>query len=149
MVDRDEGKYTGPNLSVPTRSSPYPTQRLSSPIDLVRTAEQIERASQSLARQTDAQLRLIHEQIRFLQEQARKILERANDDLALHHATCSFRKLPGNTYHLYRKGDESFFSMLSPDDFGGSPNHEFVGSYRLEADDRWTQTVDANGNATD
>jgi hypothetical protein len=31
-----------------------------------------------------------------------------------------------------------YFSMLSPADWGGAPPHAFEGSYRLEADMRWT-----------
>ncbi|MFW6202006.1 MAG: DUF2452 domain-containing protein, partial [Gemmatimonadota bacterium] len=44
-------------------------------------------------------------------------------------------------YHLYRKDDDTlYFSMLSPDDWGGEPPHAHEGSYRLGADMSWTST---------
>lgn len=132
-------KYQGPNVTLPERASPYPTTRNTSAISLVDTVREIERAGASLAHQTDAQLRLIAEQIRWLQEKARRVVEQAEQNLLLHRARCSFRKLAGNTYHLYRTGDATFFSLLSPDDYGGNPPHEFVGSFRLEPDDTWTR----------
>jgi hypothetical protein len=33
--------------------------------------------------------------------------------------------------------------MLSPQDWRGSPPHEFLGSYRLEQDWSWTRAQDA------
>lgn len=137
--DRATIKYQGPSLAAPNRASPYPLARGSSPITLVDTAREIERASESIAHQTNAQLRLIAEQIRWLQEQARRIVEHAEDNLSLHRARCAFRKAAGNTYHLYRQGEETFLSLLSPADFGGDPPHDFLGSFRLEADDTWTR----------
>ena len=42
-------------------------------------------------------------------------------------------------YHLYeRENGTLYFSMLSPDDWGGEAPHTFRGSYRLEADMSWT-----------
>lgn len=140
MSDGDGShKYQGPNLTLPERASPYPTARGNSAITLVDTAREIERAGESLAHQTNAQLRLIAEQIRWLQEQAQRIVHEAERNLELHRARCSFRRVPGNTYHLYRSENGTFFSLLSPADYGGAPPHEFLGSYRLEPDDTWTE----------
>lgn len=131
-------KYTGQNLDLPAHSLPYPTSRLSASISLVDTAREIERAHESIARQTHAQLKLIAEQIRYLQAQAQRIVSDAEANLELHRARCSFRRVPGHAYHLYEKDDGRFFSLLSPNDYGGSPPHRYLGSYRLEADDSWT-----------
>jgi hypothetical protein len=111
---------------------------------LVQVAEQIESASESIAHQTTAQLRLIADQIQHLQEQARGLLQKARIDVALHQARCNFQKVPGKTYHLYqRSSGETLLSLLSPGDYGGHPPHTHLGSYRLEADQSWTdvQTI--------
>lgn len=133
-------RYSGPNLSVAPHSSPYPTRRLDPAIALVDTAAQIAAASTQIAHQTHAQLDLIHQQIQYLQAQARSILDKAARDVALHQAECRFTRVVGQKYHLYRRPDQTtFFSMLSPDDYGGAPPHEFLGSYWLEADRSWTE----------
>jgi hypothetical protein len=142
VTDDNTKKYSGPNLAVPPRLSPYPTSRLARATTLVDHAREIERAGASLAHQTNAQLRLIAEQIRFLQEQARRIVEQADVHLKLHRIPCSFRRLPGNVYHVYQKEDGPAFSLLSPDDYGGEPPHPYAGSYRLEDDDSWTRMDD-------
>ncbi len=132
-------RYSGPNHDGHSRDCPYPTSRLAPSVNLVQVAEQIEKASESIAHQTTAQLRLIAEQIRHLQDQARGLLDKARIDVALHQAKCSFQKKAGTTYHLYARADgESFLSMLSPSDHGGCPPHEYLGSYRLEPDQTWT-----------
>src|SRR5690606_6337027 len=80
------------------------------------------------------------DQIQALQEQARRILEDTRKDLDLHRARCSFVRRPGQTYHLYRRGDgELWFSMIGPDEWRGGGTSEFVGSYRLELDQSWTR----------
>lgn len=133
-------KYSGPNLSVAPHSSPYPTRRLDPAISLVDTAAQIAAASAQVAHQTHAQLDLIHQQIQQLQARAHAILEKAARDVALHQAECRFTRIVGQRYHLYRRPDQTtFFSMLSPEDYGGSPPHEFLGSYWLEADRSWSE----------
>lgn len=133
-------RYTGPNVQVAPHSSPYPTRRLDPAISLVDTAAQIAQASNQIAHQTHAQLTLIHQQIQELQAQAREILDKAARDVELHRAECRFTRVPGQRYHLYRRPDGvAFFSMLSPEDYGGSPPHTFVGSYWLEADRTWTE----------
>jgi hypothetical protein len=134
-------KYSGPNVTLPERASPYPVTRQARPITLVDHAREIERASASLAHQTNAQLRFIAEQIRWLQEQARRIVEEAAAHLDLHRTPCPFQRLQGHTYHLYRKHGAVFFSMLSPEDYGGHPPHEYLGSHRLEEDDSWTDVT--------
>jgi alkylation response protein AidB-like acyl-CoA dehydrogenase len=88
---------------------------------------------------TGAKLRVIADQIRSLQAEAQKILQEARDKRALTRAQCGFQRIPGHTDHLYRKADEStLFSMLAPDDWGGQPPYDFLGSYRLEGDYSWS-----------
>jgi hypothetical protein len=119
----------------PNRSLPYGTSRLAPRIDLVDMASEIERADSSLGIAVGARLETIRDQIRLLQKEAQEILEQAKLSAKLHRALCNFRKVPGKTYHLYgTEGTTYYFSMLSPDDWNGSPPHPFEGSYRLEAD---------------
>jgi hypothetical protein len=99
----------------------------------------VAQAETLLGVRTGAKLRVIADQIQALQNQARQILAEAREEQALTRAQCAFRRIPGKTYHLYRKADgTTFFSMLSPQDWRGEPPHEFSGSYRLGLDRSWT-----------
>lgn len=125
------------------RSSPYPVSRLAPAFQAPALAEEIERAESMLSARTSAKLRVIADQIKALQAEARKALDEARDEHALTHADCAFKRLPGKIYHLYRKPDgRRYFSMLSPEDWRGSPPHPYLASYRLEADYSWTALED-------
>ena len=140
-TDKKDLKRPDPIHRGDARSSPYPTSRLAPAFDLVELASELEQADRLLTGKTNAQLELIADQIRTLQQQAREILEKANEDMHLHKARCSFRKIPGRTYHLYEDTHGNLlFSMLSPGEWGEKPPHRFVASYRLEADMAWTKT---------
>ena len=131
-------KHDGDKHAGPGRSSPYGISRLAPAIELVDVAREIETADRLVGSVVGGKLEILAKQIRALQEQAREILDDARRDLDLHRARCNFQRRPGQTYHLYRKANgELYFSMLSPVEWG-EPPHEFVGSYRLEADLSWT-----------
>lgn len=120
-------------------SSPYPVSRLAPSFDTGELAAEVAKAESMLSARTGAKLRVIADQIRQLQEEARKVLSDAREEQALTHADCAFKRIPGRTYHLYRRANgRAFFSMLSPEDWGGRSPHEFLGSYRLEVDYSWT-----------
>jgi hypothetical protein len=92
-----------------------------------------------LSARTGAKLRVIADQIKLLQQEARKVLADAKEEQTLTRARCSFKRIPGRTYHLYRKmAGEPFFSMLAPAEWGGEVPYTFLGSYRLETDYSWT-----------
>ena len=121
------------------RSSPYPVSRLAPAFRTTDLAAEVAQAESMLSARTGAKLRVIADQIEALQAQARRILNEAREEQALTRAQCSFKRIPGHCYHLYRKPDGTrFFSMLSPADWRGEPPHPFLGSYRLEADCSWT-----------
>ena len=106
-------------------------------------AQEIQAADNALAAVAGAELELIAEQIRALRARAQEVLERTRHDAALHRARCRFRKQPGRVYHLYREpSGELYFSLLSPEDWRGSPPHAFEGSYRLELDSSWTAVAE-------
>ncbi|MBL9027615.1 MAG: DUF2452 domain-containing protein [Myxococcales bacterium] len=122
------------------RAATYPVSRLGARIELLDVAREIQDADRMLGAVVGGQLDVIAEQIRSLQEKARSILERAREAGELHRAVCQFKKRPGAVYHLYRRtSGERYFSMLSPDEWGGSPPHPFEGSFRLEVDMSWTR----------
>ena len=132
-------KYRGKRHQGPAHAAPYPVSRLGAPVDLVEVAHEIEAADQMLKGVVGSKLEAIARQIRSLQAEAAATLEAAQRDAQLHRARCAFRKTPGRIYHLYeRSGQQPYFSMLSPDEWGGDPPHAYLGSYRLEADMRWT-----------
>ncbi|MFO0619389.1 MAG: DUF2452 domain-containing protein [Polyangiaceae bacterium] len=128
-------RHEGPNHEGLERASPYPVSRLAPVIDLVDVAREIQAADAILSVKMTAELSIIAEQIRALQERARAALAAAEESARLHRATCSFKKRPGHVYHLYRKTSGGlYFSMLSPEEWGGRCPDAFEGSYRLEID---------------
>lgn len=133
---RYDGKQTHRGAD---HAAPYPVSRLAPTIELVDLAQEIAKADSMLSNVATGKLRTIAEQVRALQNQAREVLESVQRDQELHRAQCNFKRQPGKIYHLYRKPDATtYFSMLSPNDWGGTPPHAFVASYRLEADMSWT-----------
>lgn len=140
MADQDElKKYNGPAFSGEEHGSPYPVSRLAPQMGLVDLARQLEQADKLINTRVNAKLQVIATQIKNLQDEARRVMEQANQDQVLHQAQCHFKRIPGNIYHLYENEQGlSYFSMLSPRDWGGSSPHDFRGSFRLENDMSWT-----------
>jgi hypothetical protein len=123
----------------PSAASRFPLSRMSAPHDLVDVAREIQSADAMLSAVVGGKLEAIARQIRTLQLEARHTLELARVHAELHRAACSFKKRPGQVYHLYRREDgEPYFSLLSVADWGGQPPHAYAGSYRLEADMQFT-----------
>lgn len=131
-------------------ASPYPLSRLSANFDLVDIAREIEQADHMINTTSHAKLRLIADQMLRLKEQARTILQDTRQNQALHRADCQFRKIPGKTYHLYRRKNAGlYFSMLSPDDWKQQPTDKFEGSYTLQADMSWKAVDDTEDEMKD
>lgn len=113
----------------------YPSSRLDPPITLVDRAREIELADSTLQSHVSGKLELIVRQIRALKAEAQDILARAERDRDLHRIRCNFEKKPGQAIHLYQRPDgERYFSLLSLADWRGAPPHEFLGSFKLNAD---------------
>lgn len=139
MVNEEQSRPTESLHDGPAHGAPYPVSRLAPAFHAPDLAEEVKRADAMLSARTGAKLRVIADQIEALQTEARKVLAEAREEQALNQASCAFARIPGKTYHLYRKGTgETYFSMLSPADWRGAPPDAFVGSYRLEADRSWT-----------
>jgi hypothetical protein len=151
MSDDELSRYNGKNTpDTPDNATPYPSSRLAPAFDLVNIAREISLANNMVTQQTTAKLKVIANQIKLLQDEAHRILEQAQQDQELHLAECNFKKQAGRIYHLYRRADgRIYFSMLSPQEWGGKPPHEFQGSFRLEADMSWTPESRLNNPETD
>ena len=146
MTDRQRPDPALPLHQGPDHSAPYPVSRLAPAFHSPDLADEAERAEAMLSARTGAKLRVIADQIKALQQAALKVLEEAREEQALSHAQCAFKRIPGQTYHLYQRADgRPFFSMLAPADWGGRPPHDFLGSYRLETDYSWTPAQGAAG----
>ena len=115
------------------------TNKHADPMDLVALAQTIQKADEMTKARVGSKLTVIADQIRYLQEQARKHLEDAKRDNILHHAACNMVKKPGTMYYMYeRESGQKYMSILSPQEWGASCPHEFVGAYKLEYDQSWT-----------
>ena len=123
----------------PNAAAPHPLSRMSAPITLIDMAREIQAADSVLSAVAGGKLESIARQIRALQAEAARTLEEAHADAELHRVRCNFKKIPGKVYHLYEKpSGERYFSLLSPEDWAEQPPHRFCGSFRLEADMRFT-----------
>ncbi|XP_076452427.1 uncharacterized protein C1orf50 homolog [Babylonia areolata] len=119
------------------------TNKPSSPMDLVELAKEVQKADEFTRANACSKLTIIADQIRYLQEQAKKTLETAHRDNMLHHAACNLVKRPGTMYYLYeRESGQQYLSILSPQEWGSSCPHEFIGAFRLEYDMSWTPIED-------
>ncbi|XP_012678045.1 uncharacterized protein C1orf50 homolog [Clupea harengus] len=123
--------------------SSYQTNRLGDPMDLVSLAQVVQKSDEFVRANACNRLTVIADQIRYLQEQARKVLEEAKKDADLHHAACNVVKKPGNMYYLYlRESGQRYFSIVSPQEWGSSCPHKFLGAYKLQYDMSWTPIDD-------
>ncbi|XP_057640668.1 uncharacterized protein C1orf50 homolog [Chionomys nivalis] len=123
--------------------SPYHTNRVGDPLDLVALAEQVQKADEFIRANATNKLTVIAEQIQHLQEQARKVLEDARRDADLHHVACNMVKKPGSIYYLYqRESGQQYLSIISPEEWGAGCPHDFLGAYKLQHDLSWTPYED-------
>lgn len=108
-------------------------------MDLVDMARQIQTADEFVKANACSKLSIIAEQVRMLQEQAQRVLNEAQFNADLHHVACNFSKVPGTMYYLYRRSNvQRYFSLLSPNEWGSSCPHEYLGGFKLEHDMSWT-----------
>uniref|UniRef100_A0A914WRX5 Uncharacterized protein n=1 Tax=Plectus sambesii TaxID=2011161 RepID=A0A914WRX5_9BILA len=119
--------------------NPERVTKCEDPMDLVELARQVQKSEEFVRARAVGRLGIIAEQMRHLQQQARRVLEEAQLDDALHHAACNFKKIPGHIYHLFEKpSGQKYWSMISPEEWGGKCANKYLGTFRLEADQSWT-----------
>ena len=81
------------------------------------------------------ELKQIASQIKILQNEANNIINDSIYKNSLHKIKKSFQLISGNYYYLYEKDNqEKFFSLLSPEEYGKSLKHNFLGKYLYDYD---------------
>ena len=70
-----------------------------------------------------------------IKEEYKKLLESYEWNELVYSSDFRFEPIKGKSYHLYqREEDETLFlSLIGPDDW----NQIYVGSFRLDSDDKW------------
>jgi hypothetical protein len=69
-----------------------------------------------------------------LKEEFKELVEEVNWNDIVYSSNYNFLPVIGETYYLYRKSDDSLFlSLILPSEW----NMEFVGSTRLESNNKW------------
>jgi len=150
MTDHEKKEESRYRHTGSDTTAPYPVSRMAPAVELIDLATEIANADQMLSLQVNNKLSLIADQIKSLQETARTILETAQRDQMLNQADCNFKKLPGKIYHLYKKpNSRHYLSLLSPRDWQGGSPHQFVGSFRFEADYSWTELEQLTNKSTE
>lgn len=66
---------------------------------------------------TYSKLELIARQIEFLKTEALNIVKIHDLNNDLNNIKCSFRKVPGNYYYVYKNNNEKYLSLISPDEW--------------------------------
>ena len=80
-----------------------------------------------------AKLKLLAEQAQLLKAQIKNVIDEGLLNSNLHDIECRFIKVSGNTYHLYKKNDGTYyFSMIAPDEW--TIKDEFIKSYLYDYD---------------
>ena len=82
-----------------------------------------------------SKLKLLAQQAELLKMQIKEVINEGILNSNLHDIECRFKKVSGNTYHLYKKKDDKyFFSLLSLKDWNDSPPYSYVASYLYDHD---------------
>lgn len=82
-----------------------------------------------------ARLKQIASQIRLLQNEANNIINNSIYQDSLHKIKKSFNLISGNYYYLYEKdNNEKYFSLISPEEYGKTLKHNFLGKYLYDYD---------------
>ena len=81
-----------------------------------------------------SKVNLILEQMCFLKTQLENTINEGLLNKNLHEVECKFAKQSGNIYHLYKNGDDYYFSLLSLHDWNNNPPHKYISSYLYDYD---------------
>ena len=117
---------------------PYPHHAGSAMVKPEDQGKIMGRALTAMEQQTDMQLNQIYEQMRLLAEQAKKIEDRKTISEIIYTAEIRFEPLVNHVYHLYRKSNTFFLSLIAPNHWGRTKKDlTFMASVRLLADHTW------------
>lgn len=96
------------------------------------------KAMAAMYEQTNASMHQIREQIDNLILQAKEIHRRTRISERIYGSAVGFEPMIGKIYHLYiRPDDESFLSMVAPEEWGRSAKFKFVATVKMLHDHTW------------
>ena len=80
-----------------------------------------------------AKLKILFKQLESIKNEINEVINESIEADNLQNIDCSFKKIPGNTYHLYKKSDDNLvFSMLHPKEWNTTST--YIGSYFYDFD---------------
>lgn len=92
----------------------------------------------AMSEQVQIQKDQILEQVKLLQKQYSELIERETISNLIYRAEIKFKPVPGHTYHLYLRQDDSYFlSLIEPDSWGRTSKPQFVATTKLLYDLTW------------
>lgn len=94
---------------------------------------------QSIQRNSNnyGKLKILFKQMQFIKNEINEIVQDSIVSTELDNVKCSFKKIPGKTYYLYKEDKEDnkdgmYFSMLSPDEWNKYTT--FISAYLYDYD---------------
>lgn len=80
-----------------------------------------------------AKLKILFKQMESIKNEINSVINESLETDNLQSIECSFKKVPGNTYYLYKKHEgELFFSILSPKEW--DTNNTYIDGYFYDFD---------------
>ena len=138
MNEKDGGSKSG----VPLAPSDPPFRDL---VERSLAVGGLAETRRGVAETTQRRLADLEELHRLLTAQAQRIVDDAERDLDLHDVRFSCVPRRGRVYFLYERGDDRWFSILSPEEYARADERaRFCGAYRLNYDNSW-ELVDGAG----
>jgi hypothetical protein len=74
-----------------------------------------------------------------IQKEYQKLMEEISINERLYLAKHNFEPISGQSYYLYKKDNEEFISMISPEEWGNRYN--YIGRFQFLSDDRWIEVL--------
>lgn len=73
-----------------------------------------------------------------IQKEYQKLMEEILINERLYLAKHNFEPISGQSYYLYKKDNEEFLSIISPDEWRN--RYHFIGKFQFSSDGRWIET---------
>ena len=70
-----------------------------------------------------------------IKEEYKKLIESYEWNKLVYESNFKFEPIKGETYYLYQRDTGLFLSLIEPEQW----NQIFIGSFRLDSDDKWTK----------
>lgn len=74
-----------------------------------------------------------------IQKEYQKLMEEISINERLYLAKHNFEPISGQSYYLYKKDNEEFISMISPEEWGNRYN--YIGRFQFLSDGRWIEVL--------